>query len=291
MRLKLIAFMALHCINHQINCNEIKPAEIGNFAVRKSFQPGPLFAKGQKMADRHQVLFYEIDVFTWGKHRRKSWVLTHDILYGISDRCTMLISPSNARYQDTENGKKICSTGLLDLPVTFEYFYYIRPTEHSMSKLSLVGTIFFPTGPKFKNPPLGFGSPSFFCGLTGRYLSTDWYLFADVIAWPKTKRHGTKYGDAVMYDWGIGYNLKHVPNWVFLLLWESNGFFSNRDVICGKIQPNTGGNTIFSGPSLWISNNNLKIQSGVQWPIYQHLFGNQHKRTFRFGLYITIGFN
>lgn len=289
-KLKIIlAIILFFCT--KIICIDIKPLKIGNLAVRAAFQPGPLFAKGQKMLDKNQVVFYEVPIYTKGKNKYAYQTFIHNILYGISDRLSILVSPSNARYINTENNKLICSKGFLDLPVTVEYDYYVNFKETSISRLSIIGSVFFPTGARYRKPTLGFGSFSFFAGLTARYLSIDWYIFADVIAWPRTEHCNTKYGSSIMYDWGIGRNIKHVKDWVFLALWEFNGLYSFKDLVCKKIQHNTGGNIIFCGPSIWISSNYLKLQAGIQWPMFEHLFGVQNKITFRAGLYITIAIN
>lgn len=69
-------------------------------------------------------------------------------------------------------------------------------------------------------------------------------------------------------------------NWIFALMVEADGQYSEKDKINGIINPNSGGNVVFITPSLWISSKKLILQFGIGFPVVQDLYGNQNKMNY-----------
>ena len=72
---------------------------------------------------------------------------------------------------------------------------------------------------------------------------------------------------------------------------EFNGAYTQQTKINNVRDPNSGGNTFFIGPSLWFSTEHFIIQSGIAFPLSQHLFGKQEKNTYFLSGYIGWKFN
>jgi hypothetical protein len=97
-----------------------------------------------------------------------------------------------------------------------------------------------------------------------------------------TTQHGTKFGNQFTYQFGLGGNILYKSdNYIFNWLVELDGVYVQRAKIAGITDPNTGGNRVVLGPSLWFSTRHFFAQIGVSGVIAEHLFGNNiHKEKY-----------
>ncbi len=244
----------------------------GNLALPTSQRPGPLFSFGQKNADRSDLLFFPFGFSLRGKNLARTEADLR-FLYGIEDFLTLLVGLPIEK--DKINNKS--SAGAGDIFAQFEYSLYRHYLEYATKRITLVLNMALPTGSSHKNPPLGFGGPSFFIGNTISHLSLEWYAFISAGAKITTKHHDTKFGDQFLYQCGLGHIVFNLPGWIFTLILEFDGIYLKQDKIKNIINPNSGSNTLFLGPQLWISSQHFIFQGGVQYVVMEHLCGNQNR--------------
>lgn len=262
-----------------IQAEESSPLAIGNLALPPSQQPRLLFCFGQNIVDRHDVIGYD-NLFV--RKFQKDHFLANDIglLYAPSDRSSII--GSVLAPVDYKTGKKR-STGIGDTMITGEYAYLQKEYETSVTLATVVGSVTFPTGSAKKDPPTGFGSMSYFIGGTLFNLSIDWYIYSSLGNLFITKHNGSKFGDILSYQTGIGRNLKHMKDRILILFLEFNGFREKRDLEKNRVVPNSGSNTMFLGPSIFYATPRWTCAVGIQAPIYEKLCGNQPKSSWFFG--------
>lgn len=263
---------------------ELEPDAIGNFALPFSQQPGPLVSFGQNIIDKGQVqLFIFGDAFIGDDSYLTD--ITPGIVYGITDDLSLFFNvPLSPGNKDGD----FHSAGLEDLFVQFEYAFFTKKTSDTINQATIVANVTFPTGSSSKNPPTGFGSTSFFVGSTFCHMKTDWFFYTSPGAVLTTSRHGTKFGDQLLYEFGLGRNIPSPCGWIFAWQIEFDGLYAWKDRIKSTTDPNSGGNVIYITPSLWASTENLILQLGTGYPALQHLNGKQSKKflsvVFNFGI-------
>lgn len=260
--------------------NETKqeaPPNIGNFALPSSQQPGPLISFGENIIDKGQIqTFLFADKF---KGVRKQAVdIIPSILFGITDDLSVFFNvPIAASYKDDEKH----SSGLEDMFLQLEQAFYTQKTADFVDQATFVGNVTLPTGSTKKQPPTGFGAPSIFLGGTFNRTYTDWFGFTSHGAVLTTSHNSTKFGNEFLYQCGVGRNILNIDSkWTLAWMIEADGQFSQKDKINGMTNPNSGGNTVYITPSLWISSKSLIVQVGFGLPATQHLFGNQKKNKY-----------
>lgn len=270
--------MALSASLFAIEEEEKKPVPIGNFSVPPATQVSPLISFGQLLIGK-QVLFPELSgSYTQGR-KSSSNLLVPNVIYGILDDLSLaLFVPYNLKNRSGP----LHSSGVGDLLLQAEYGYYNLTYREAIFQTTVVGAIQFPTGSSIKNPPTGNGSCSYFLGTTFAYLTPNWYAFASPGALITTTRHGTKFGNSYLYQWGFARYIGPLspPGWVFDLMVEFDGQYVERDRIDGKTDPDSGGNSLFVTPSIWLSSNRWIFQWGIGFPLIQNLNGKQDKSTY-----------
>lgn len=136
----------------------------------------------------------------------------------------------------------------------------------------------FPSGSATKQPSTGYGSPSFFGGFTFNRMYNNWFGFTSEGVTLTTVRHGTKFGNTFLYQFGLGKNIfSQCQNIIIDGIFELDGAYNQKSRIDGSIDPDSGGNMINFTPSLWISSPNYIFQLGVGFPVVQQLNGEQLK--------------
>jgi hypothetical protein len=274
----------------QAKVEEIKQLPIGNYALPTSQQPGPLFGFGQTIVDKGDVQVYLfIDYFKGKLITIESY--EPSILCGISDSLALLIGvPEFAKVKNGANQ----SAGAGDFFAQFEYAFYKRDTLYDGTQTTIVGNMTFPSGSVTKNPPTGFGSVSFFLGGTAEYMDFNWYYFGALGATITTPaHHEIQFANIYFYQLGISRNISYGSNkWIFNVMLEIDGIYTDHMIGAnGVTTANSGGHTLYIGPSLWWSTQQLLIQGGVAYPVVQHLFGRQNKIDFQFSLNMAWKFN
>lgn len=250
-----------------------KPPKIGNFALPTSQQPAALFGFGGNIIDKGEVQFYFFADKFVGKDKITTDLIP-SVLFGVTNELTIFFN-----FPFTPNLRDGCqrSRGLEDFFVQLEYSFYNKSTHCYVDQATVVANITAPTGSIKKNPPTGFGSPSFFIGGTYYRTWVDWFVFAAPGAILTTSDHRNKFGDQFLYQCGFGRNIPSPAGWIFAWMIEVDGQYNKRNRIRGVLDPNSGGNAIYVTPSLWISSKEILLQFGVSLPVNQNLFGRQRK--------------
>lgn len=250
-----------------------EPPKIGNFSLPESQQPSPLFGFGGNIIDKGEIqLYFFADEFT-GRDK-KTIDLIPSILFGVTDDFSIYFNfPYTPLLRDTGHA----SSGLLDFFIQLEYAFYEKKTYTYTEQGTIVGNITVPTGSSKKNPPTGFGAPSLFLGGTFNHIMIDWFFYTSHGAVLTASDHGTKFGDQFLYQFCIGKNFPSPCGWIYAWMVEADGQYNKKNRIHGDIDPNSGGNSIFITPSLWISSKEMLLQFGVSFPVNQNLFGKQNK--------------
>lgn len=274
----LITLITLFFFNYAYAENiKNEPPKTGNFILPYSQQPGPLVGFGENIIDKNltQLFVFADDYSGVGKYQVD---IVPGILYGITDNLSVFLNvPIAASYKQNKN----YSSGLEDAFLQFEYAFYTKSTSTFIDQATIVTNISFPTGSSNKVPPTGFGSPSIFIGATYNRTYTDWFVFTSHGALFPTSHGTTKFGNEFFYQFGFGRNLFDIDSkWIYALMTEIDGQYSGENRINGVTDTNSGGNTVYVTPSLWISSKKLIFQLGVGLPVAQHLYGNQKRETY-----------
>lgn len=261
---------------------EEKPPKIGNFSLLTSQQPAALFGFGGNIIDKGEVqLFLFADGFT-GKKKTTIDIIP-SVLFGITGEWSVFFNaPFTPLFRDGCDR----SRGFEDCFIQLEYAFYNKSTTAYTDQATLVSNITFPTGSIRKNPPTGFGSPSFFLGATFYRTWVDWIAFTSHGAILTGSEHGNKFGDQFLYQMGFGRNFPSPKGWIYAWMVEVDGQYNKKNRIDGRIDDNSGGNVVYATPSIWLSSKELILQFGVSLPVNQNLFGNQHK----FDYALTLNF-
>lgn len=261
---------------------KIEQIKIGNFALKASQQPGPLVSFGQNMVDKGDVqIFSFIDDFAGCNKRLITVVPT--MLYGLQNNFSLYIQiPVAAKYKEDN----LTFHGLQDILMQLEYAFYDHIREATTNQISIVVNATLPTGdssfqsfhPKtFSN----YGSPTFFIGFTADHFSPTWYSFISAGARIPTKNENVTIGKQFLYQCGISHNITALADaYIFNWLIEFDGTYKQKNKNFGITDPNSGGNQILLGPSLWLSTPHFSLQAGISAVIYQYLYGKQNKDTY-----------
>ena len=249
---------------------DLEPLKIGNLSLPESQQIGPLFSFGQNIIGKEVLQAYSYFGYLKGK-AKKIAEITPAVLYGITDDLSVFINfPVYIKNQIN-----FCkSSGIEDIFAQFEYAAYNKNHLTWVNQWTLVGSLYLPTGSPSKNPPTGAGSPSIFLGTTFCHLAIDWYVFTSAGVALTTSKN-MNYDNQYVYQFGFGKNIGTLPGWIFTWILEFNGIYNQGKNIHGVID-HTAGNSIFIGPSLWISSEKLILQAGVSFPVYERLSENQN---------------
>jgi hypothetical protein len=182
------------------------------------------------------------------------------------------------------------SRGISDLLVQLEYTYLNRHTATSALQGTFVSSLFLPTGSTKKSPKTGFGSPGFFLGTTLAYTKHWWGGWIQAGALLTTMHNRTKYGGTFLYQAGLEKCFFARSGWILAFILDAFGLYEQKDTICGCIDPNSGGNSIWIGPSLWASSKRWILQFGVATPLVQKLNGIQNRSNYYVNLNVGYKF-
>ncbi|WP_454784638.1 transporter [Legionella sp. WA2024007413] len=266
---------------------ENEPPNIGNFALPPSQQPGPFLSFGQSLIEKGQMQFYVAPNYL--KSRSEHFLSTPiSFVYGLSDKASLLLSlPIAASYVSDNH-----SSGIGDIYIQGEYAPYDNSTSKYAEQLTVVGGLSAPSGSFRKDPPTGFGAPSYFLGSTYNRMSVDWLWFAaSGLTWIE-KNGEVKLGTQYLYQSGLGRNIKSVTGkYIFFSLVEVHGVHMDKDKVSGEADPDTGGDLLLITPSLWFSTKKFFFQLGWSTPIYQALNGEQSKINYHINGVLGVTFN
>lgn len=263
-----------------------EPPKVGNFALPPSQQPAALFGFGGNIIDKREIQPYLFADEFVGKKRIITDVIP-SVLFGVTDDLSIFF---NFPFSPLMRDGRYKSAGFEDFFVQLEYAFYNKKNYSYTDQATVVGNITVPTGSIKKNPPTGFGSPSFFIGGTFYRMWVDWFVFTNQGAILMTANHGTKFGDQFLYQFGFGRNIPSPCGLIYAWMIEVDGQYNRKNRFKGETDPNSGGNFIFLTPSLWVSSKELLVQFGVSVPINQNLFGKQNKVDYAFNFNFAWSF-
>lgn len=277
--LMLFFFFTLNAKSDLIE-DENKPLKLGNLAVAPSQQPNPMISFGQNIVEKGVTQGFLLTTDLHGRDHRFTNIVP-SILYGITDQLSIFISqPFTPQFKD----RKFKSSGVEDLSIQFEYAFYNNVELTFFDQATLVGNITIPFGSSKKNPPTGYGATSFFIGETFSRTMIDWLFFVSPGAIFPTSHHRTRFGNQFLYQFGFGRNITNINKWLFTWMVEFDGVYALKNKIRGKLDQNSGGNTIIITPSIWISSEKFILQCGLGYTVYQKNFGKQNRDTYLFAL-------
>lgn len=263
-------FFSINCIASTSD----DPPHIGNFSLPYSQQPGPLVGFGENILAKNQtqLFMFADDFMAVNEHFID---VIPSVIYGLSDSASVFVNiPYAASYKQNNN----YSTGFEDAFIQLEYAFYTKGASDHIDQATVVFNQTFPTGSTIKNPPTGFGVPSYFLGFTYNRTYIHWFAFTSYGADFTTTTHdGTKFGNSYLYQFGFGRDIAESNKWLFAWMVEGDGTFTEQSKINGVINHSSGGNIVYMTPSIWISSEKLIFQFGAGYPITQHFFGIQNR--------------
>jgi hypothetical protein len=257
---------------------KVEQLKIGNFALLSSQQPGPLIGFGQNMLDKGDLQLFSYIDYLNGKNKEFIGVVP-TLLYGFTPYFSLFLQlPVAAKFQEDAT----LFRGIQEALIQFEYSFYSKETPTETNQISLVTNIALSPDPELKSIRRGLAITNLFVGFTASHMGTRWYPFASAGAIITTKDDNkTKYGNQFLYECGLSGNIWSAEDtYIFNWMLELDGFYQQRDKVCGVCDPNSGGNTILFGPSLWFSSPRFVAQAGISWFVYEKLFGKQNKSNY-----------
>jgi len=264
------------------------PLPIGNFSVPFISQIAPLVGFGQLLIGEKGFLPQLTGSYVQG-HNSNANVIAPNVVYGIRDDLSIfLATPFTLKNRAGASH----SSGINDVMLQLEYGVYTRNRSDNVFQTTIVANVQFPTGSSSKRPPTGNGSFSYFTGATFSFTSYNWYAFVSAGANLTTSHHGTRFGNSYLYQWGFARYISQLSpkGWIFDVMLEFDGTYSERDKIRGMTNSDSGGNVIIALPSLWLSSKRWIFQWGVGFPLFQNLKGHQDKIRYTINYNLGIAF-
>jgi outer membrane putative beta-barrel porin/alpha-amylase len=217
--------------------------------------------------------------------------------YGITSRVALeTLFPIVVSDFDAPVGGPVPSsteTGLADIPFYFKIDIFKRHWPRKNLGLSLLTGIEIPSG----DNPFSSNSIDFPFGwiFTFQHISNE--ITADFIYQINTEGNGIEHGDQINYDFSytrrlLPFKLPQLgePNFVMQLVLEMNGVYIRQSSLTGGgALPDTGSHTLFFLPGFqFIFKGLVVMQTGVQFPLFQHLNGNQLEN--KYSVLVNLGY-
>ncbi len=248
---------------------KVPHVEQGNFALPTSQELGPLFSFGQTVIEKHDLLALGVLGYTKDK-KNYALDLVPALLYGVSNTFALLMGYPIAAKQ---NAPSAAFSGvdnpflpaMGDVFVQGEYAFFNKDTATYANQATVLALLSLPTGICKQRAQTGYGSPTFFLGVTASHMSLDWYVFGELgLLLPTRHRQGTCFGRQLWYAAGFSRNIAYSEKkWLFDWMVEFDGIVSMRNVWKGVVDFNSGGNSFFIAPSLFFSTQRLSLQGGI----------------------------
>ena len=238
----------------------------GNLALTASQQPSPLFGFGQAILEKHDLQLFGYVNSLIAKHANYTQV-TPNILYGITNALTLTAGvPVAAKFKNHD-----ChSADIGDVFIQGEYAFYNKALPNRAMQCTLLAAISFNSGSIKKNPPTGFGSPTFTIGATAGYMSIDWYASAGVGGILTTPHHNAQFPHSAWYQLEIAKNLYYISQKLIItIMAEFFGSYAPTSRIRGPHYKNFDDNNFYIGPSLWVATKHLIFNPGIAWALYR----------------------
>lgn len=290
---KFLIILLVALLNNSLHATSTgELMHVGNFVLPIALEPSPLFSFGQNILDYDDKLVYVNPLYLKGKTQKSYFNVESYFLYGLSDNAS-IFALLTAPLLNKESGME--TVGFGDVLIQYEYAFINLARVVDEIQSTIVASIYLPSGQVdlakkgtdiSDHPPFGgFGAVSFFLGWTYSYTTLDWYSFVSIGGILTTRRQDkTKLGNEVLYQAGIGRNLKRYDDKIVMLMFEFDGIYTKRDQLRGITDPNSGGNIFYWGPVLYYADWWSIFQVGIQIPICQRLNGIQIKNSYYFSI-------
>lgn len=208
-------------------------------------------------------------------------VLHYEIIYGLTANLSLTLEVPLV-LERKEDGQTEHGPG--DLEIRGKYQFFKKDMLGAQHKMAGILGVKAPTGDHDAKPPLGSGTTDILFGASYGYESRTWYHFLTTRYRWRTQSGSRDPGDRLSIDGAIGFRPFQTEygelDAVFLL--EMNAEFKFKDELRGTRLANTGGNTLWLGPTMLISPNpQWMFKGGIQFPVYEHLNGDQEQSEFR----------
>jgi len=206
--------------------------------------------------------------------------MNYELIYGLLENLSLSLNIPHVLESEGGGGS---STGIGDVVFRGKYRFFKRDRLGTQDKISAILGVKFPTGNQNDNPAIGTGTTDVLMGVSYGHESRRWYYFATFRYLLRTEDGGFAPGDILFYDaaagvrpWKRGY-----LEWDLVLLLELSGERDFKGSRGGTSLANTGGHTIWLGPTALLSYRNIMFKGGIQFTPLQQLNGSQTKQTFR----------
>ncbi len=279
---KLFYFLIPICI-----LGDEKPQLIGNLSLPALTQIAPLVSFGQHVIGKG--ILPELTGFYLRVHDGYMDTILPSLIYGVRDDLALTVAFPFTPKSKADGSH---SSGMEDIFFQMEYaFFQGSYSDHTLQS-TLVASVSFPTGSSEKNPPTGNGWFSYFLGTTFTYMAYNWYAFLSPGVQIPTMHDGNKVGNSYLYQFGFARYIDQLspPGWIFDLMFEFDGTYTQKSKMGGSANPDSGGNVIFFTPSIWMSSESIILQIGAGVPIYQNLNGHQPRILYLIGYNFGVGF-
>jgi len=279
------------CFNFQLipsTCALTTDWEYEDEIHRLASIPGPLFSFGQNiMREKSFMIDSYFEVQEGLEYVYSEW--DPMLMYGVTEKTTLtVIFPIIS-----ERINRLSSTGAGNITLNFEHALYNHFEKDSNHQWTILASLLLPTAKKTHlaaiNVNLAQPSTSFFIGTTAHHISAQWYVYAAVGALFGFPSNNTKYGTAILYDFGLSFPLRDRENSYLSIIFEANGRFRSSDVVDGIIDGLSGNNRIWIGPVFHWVYSEWTLQCGFQFPISQRFFVPQATPSYRIAFQLSFG--
>ncbi len=217
--------------------------------------------------------------FEKGNNERQ-FGMAYEIIYGITGRSAITLTVPHILKKE-ENS--LSSNGLGEIQIRGKYQLFRENSLGAQDKITAILGIKLPTGNRDKTPSLGTETTDFLFGMSYGHESRLLYYFATLRYLLRTKKSGFEPGDRFLYDASFGIRpwQREYLEWDLVVLAEISGELGFKHKLNGQKVANSGGNTIWFGPSALFSLRNIMFKGGIQFPILQSLNGSQNEDDLR----------
>ncbi len=204
---------------------------------------------------------------------RQDTVTTLELAYGLTSNWTVR---AELPYVDRSGGVD----GAGDLGVATKYRFWRRDRLGEQISGSIFGRLNLDTAGEGR----GRDATDAIVGVAYGYESRKWYRWAALrYRYNGETSTGLDRGDKVLVDLVGGIRFRQSgylePDWVWML--ELNGEQTGRSRLDGATLPDSGGSEWFLSPGLMWTLRNFALKTGVQFPVWSDLDGNQNASDYR----------
>lgn len=262
----------------------VEPPNHGNLSMPVSQQPGAFVSLGQNILEKGNTQVSVFPYYLRGQHQFYSDI-DAIYVYGITDDLSLFIDiPVQPRSEIDHQHVSAMGDSIVQLEKTI----YEKSSRECLDQGTVLTNMTIPTGNGLSTPNTGLYSPSMLFGGTFLRTCTQWLAFGSGGMLVTTARNGLRYGNILLYQFGLGRNLyTEEKQLIVVAMAELTGSYAWQNRIDQHLDPNSGGNLIFITPSLWLSTQHLIINAGVGFPILQQFNGQQYRYNYQVAVEFT----